>query len=128
MFRRGAASPTSPKARRHRELILSPLAAYHSQMAGRQQGLIYDMDIWIWIWIWLLWIYMAHFASSAYHSQMAGRQQGIDVDMVIDMVIDMEVDLTKDMNLNTVASCCLPLGRQQGLSDISYMMTWIGLL
>ena len=64
---------------------------------------------------------MAHFASSAYHSQMAGRQQGIDVDMVIDMVIDMEVDLTKDMNLNTVASCCLPLGRQQGLSDISYI-------
>ena len=36
--RRGPASPTSPKTRRHRELILSPLAAYHSQMAGRPQG------------------------------------------------------------------------------------------
>ena len=45
MFRRGAASPTSPKARRHRELILSPLAAYHSQMAGRQQGIDVDMVI-----------------------------------------------------------------------------------
>ena len=46
---------------------------------------------------------------------MAGRQQGIDVGMVIDVdVIDMDVDLTKDMNLNTVASCCFPLVRQQG--------------
>ena len=36
--RRGPSSPTSPKTRRHRELILSPLAAYHSQMAGRPQG------------------------------------------------------------------------------------------
>ena len=40
---------------------------------------------------------------------MAGRQQGTDVNMVIDMAHIMGVDLTKDINLNTVASCRLPL-------------------
>ena len=92
--RRGSPSPTSPKARRHRELILSPLAAYHSQMAGRQQG---NKDV------------------HGYCNGCMDVDRAADMDRATDMAMDMTMDMDGygngklAINMDTVVPRCLPL-------------------